>query len=284
MLCRLLFACKRVVRSAASCAIAILFALCACCVTPVHAGSIFIAGHDPDFHAVIGYNAPGARHFNQVAIHYILDPAFNSFASTAHKFLYVESNIDTPPGHTRGTDGIVASGFALGVDFEQHDASTLNAQLDSLGTKYSGIVVASDYGACLTQAELDILNARVNDIVAFLNTGGGIYAMAESNHGAELTPGGGHFGFLPSVISSIPGDEFEIDYSLSPFGTSLGLTLDDINDNVRHNVFNEFAARIHDLSAVDYDTHGQVISLAGRSFVTVARPVTWGAIKALYAR
>ena len=37
------------------------------------AGSIFITGHDPDFHASLGGNALGAQRINQVAISFIQD-------------------------------------------------------------------------------------------------------------------------------------------------------------------------------------------------------------------
>ena len=150
------------------------------------AGSIFLTGHDPDFHASLGGNSIGAQHINQRAIAYIMDPAFNPFvAAGATKFLFVESNISVPSGHTVGANGIVASGYTSGVAFDKRDASTLNAALNDLGTTYGGLVIASDFGGILSQAELNILNARTTDIISFLNGGGGLYAMAESNLGAE---------------------------------------------------------------------------------------------------
>jgi hypothetical protein len=248
-----------------------------------HAGSIFITGHDPDFHATVGYHAAGAIHINQIAIGYIINPAFNPFVATAtRRFLFVESRDAIPEGHTRGRDGIVASGYVEGTDFEWHDASTLDAELQLLGSKYAAIVVASDFGGMLTQKELDVLNANTSNIRVFVNAGGGIYAMAESNLGAGLTPNGGQFAYLPSVVSSVPGTEFEIDYTLSSFGESLGLLRSDVNDNVRHCVFAAYAALIPDLQPVDFDTNNNVISLAGRSLITAVEPVTWGGVKALY--
>ena len=70
-------------------------------------------------------------------------------------------------------------------------------------------MVASDFGGILRQAELDILNDRKIDIINFLNAGGGLYAMSEGNGGVGLTPGGGHFGFLPFVTSSVNLDASE---------------------------------------------------------------------------
>src|SRR5689334_24989142 len=114
-------------------------------------GSIFLTGHDPDFHATAG-NTTGARHINQAAINFIMDPAFNTFvAARINKFLFVEANITPPSGHLDGSDGLTASGYTLGTNFDEVDASGLNAALDKLGTSYSAIVVGSDFGGLLTQ-------------------------------------------------------------------------------------------------------------------------------------
>ena len=226
------------------------------------AGAIFLTGHDPDFHAFVGGNAAGAQNINNAAIDFILDSAFNPFTgNTTMDFLFVESFISPPGGHVNGVNGIVASGYTSGTDFEHHDASTLDAELDLLGTKYAGIVVASDFGGVLTQDELDILNARSADIIAFLNAGGGLYAMAESNSQAALTPDGGHFGFLPFIVTSAQLNQSEIGYTVTPFGASLGLSNSDINNNASHNIFSGTPLG---LSIVDVDALGNTMSLAGR--------------------
>lgn len=227
----------------------------------VWAGAIFLTGHDPDFHATLGGNQTGARNINTAAIDFITDATFNPFtAGGVNKFLFVESNIAVPTGHTVGVNGVVASGFTSGTDFEHHDATTLDAELNLLGTKYNGIVVASDFGGLLTQAELDILNSRSADIIDFLNAGGGLYAMAESNNGFGLTPGGGQFGFLPFVVSSSPLNQSEIGNTVTAFGASLGLSNADVNGNASHNVFDGTFG----LQIVDLDSEGRILSLAGR--------------------
>ena len=225
------------------------------------AGSIFLTGHDPDFHAVRGANTAGAINLNNVAIDFVTNSAFNPFtAGGIGKFLFVQSNIAVPAGHQDGIAGLVASGYTAGADFEQHNASTLGAELDLLGTKYNAVVVASDFGGILTQAELDILNARSGDIITFLNDGGGLYAMAESNNGAGLTPGGGQFGYLPFVVSSTPANQVETGFTVTTFGASLGLTNADVNGNASHNVFDGRFG----LNVVDFDAQGRIMSLAGR--------------------
>src|SRR6266498_5068136 len=115
------------------------------------ASSIVLTGHDPDFHAAFG--EAGEVIFNQQANQYVMDPAFNSFtAGGINKFLFVESQIAPPGGHTDGLAGLVNSGYVLGTDFDLATAATLNSALDQLGTTYSALVVASDFGGILTQA------------------------------------------------------------------------------------------------------------------------------------
>jgi hypothetical protein len=232
---------------------------------PGHAGSIFLTGHDPDFHALLGGNAVGAQHINQAAINYIMDPSFNPYKlGGVNKFLFVESSISPPSGHVDGVAGIVASGYVSGVDFERHDAGGLNAELNLLGTKYSGIVVASDFGGILTQAELNILNTRSADIITFLNNGGGLYAMAEANGGAHLTPGGGQFGYLPFIVAETALDQAETGFTVTAFGQGLGLNANDINGNASHNVFTSTGG----MNVVDNDAAGHILSLATRNKVT----------------
>ncbi len=245
----------------------VVIAVAVLAATPCWAivGSFFLTGHDPDFHATLGGNATGAQHINTAAIDFVMDPGFNVFVKGGvNKFLFVESKGSVLGTHARGVDGIVASGYTLGTDFEHHDSTTLNAELDLLGTKYSAVVVASDFGGLLKQAELDILNARSGDIISFLNSGGGIYAMAESNSGVGLTPDGGHFGFLPFLVTSTAFNQTEMGIQVTPFGSNLGLINADVNGNVSHNIFNgTFGLKI-----VDFDPDDNILTLAGRGIVT----------------
>jgi len=236
-------------------------------ITPAYAvvGSFFLTGHDPDFHATQGPSTTGARNIINAAIAFTTDPAFNPFSNAGvNKFLYVESNIAVPGGHTNGVNGIVAAGHVLNTDFEHHDASTLNGELDQLGTKYSAIVVASDCGGILTQAELDILIARSADIITFLNNGGGIVAFSEGNSCSGLTPNGGHYGFLPFIVSSTAFNQAEGGITVTPFGASLGLVDSDVNSNFSHNIF----VGTFGLQIVDDDQADQILSIAGRGVVT----------------
>jgi hypothetical protein len=228
-------------------------------------GSIFLTGHDPDFHAFAGGNGSGAAAINNQAIDFVTDRAFNTFANAGiKKFLYVTSNIAPPSGHVDGTNGLLDSGYTLGTDFDRASAATLVSSLSQLGTTYDALVIASDYGGILTQAELDILDAHSADIISFLNKGGGLYAMAESNSGAELTPNGGFFGYLPFVISSAQKNQDETSITVTAFGASIGLSNADVNGNASHNIFTATSG----LNVVDLDSSGSILSLAGRGQVT----------------
>jgi hypothetical protein len=237
-------------------------------VSPARGGSIFLTGHDPDFHALIG-NTTGAQNINDAAISFIMDSAFNPFVAGGDQhILFVECDTCTVPGgHVDGASGFTASagGFPSGTTFETHGAADgLATELTQLGTKYSAIVIGSDFGGMLTQAELDILNADSTGIISFLNSGGGLYAMAETSPAEGGLASSGFYGFLPFVVSSSPVNQAETGNTLTPFGMSLGLLDSDINGNFSHSVFTSTGG----LNIVDSDPGNEILSLAGRGNVT----------------
>ena len=101
------------------------------------------------------------------------------------------------------------------------------------------------------------MNARTDDILSFLNAGGGLFAMSESNLGAMLTPNGGHFGFLPFVQSETK-NQSGAGHVLTTFGTSLGLQLADITGDFTHGIFLDD----YGFDVVDFDSSGDILSLA----------------------
>jgi len=237
---------------------------------PAKAGSIFLTGHDPDFHAVSG-NPTGAQHIIQDAVSYIMDPSFNPFVAAGNKnILFVECDTcSVPAGHLDGKLGMnaSASGFPTGTTFETHgDADGLVTELAKLGTKYSAIVIGSDFGGMLTEAELADLNADSVGILNFLNNGGGLFAMAETTPAESGLATGPYFGFLPFIVATSPVGEFEAGNTLTALGTSIGLTNSDINGNFSHNVFTSTGG----LGIVDTDPANEILSLAARGEVTPA--------------
>jgi hypothetical protein len=232
-------------------------------------GSIFLTGHDPDFHAIEGGNSTGAQDINKAAIDFIMDPAFNPFVAGGNQhFLFVECDTcAVPGGHVDGALGINASlpGFPAGTTFETHGAADgLATALTQLGTKYSGIVIGSDFGGMLTQAELNILDANSSTIINFLNNGGGLYAMAETDPADSGLASSGFFGFLPFVVTSDALNEAENGNAVTAFGSSIGLKNTDVNGNFSHNVFVSTGG----LNVVDVDSGSEILTLAGRGVVT----------------
>jgi hypothetical protein len=107
---------------------------------------------------------------------------------------------------------------------------------------------------------LAAVNSRSLDIIAYLNSGGGLLALAED--GFRTPASGGpepeNFGFLPFLATSAPLSEFENGNVLTPFGVSLGLSNSDINGNFSHNIFTSTGGMI----PVDLDAGGEILSLA----------------------
>jgi hypothetical protein len=65
-------------------------------------------------------------------------------------------------------------------------------------------------------------------------------------------------------VTSTPLNEVENGNTLTSFGQSLGLTINDINGNFPHNVFTDNGG----LNIVDQDPAGEILTLAGRDNVS----------------
>jgi hypothetical protein len=53
---------------------------------------------------------------------------------------------------------------------------------------YDVVVIASDFGGWLRQAELDALTARSEELIDYVNAGGGLVGFAESGGGSNMRP------------------------------------------------------------------------------------------------
>jgi hypothetical protein len=201
---------------------------------PTHAwsGSVFVSGHDAIWHSNFGGNSVGARNLALTAIAFARD-------GSPLPFLFVEStSVPVPGGNAREAPFLISRLGFTAADFVVADAAMLNgfadfrAELDG----FSAIVIASDHGGMLTAAELQFLNAHVDDIIDYLNAGGGLAAFAESN-ARGLIGATQRFGFLPFVVSSVDLQSAEVGNPVTPFGASLGLVNSDVNGNFSHNIF-----------------------------------------------
>jgi hypothetical protein len=216
------------------CAIRVLLlGLLVAIAVPASAGSVFVTGHDPIWHAQIGANTVGARNLAQTGIEFARN-------GSVLPFLFIESKSPTPvpSGNARTAPFLTSALGYAAADFTVMNAADLMALGDFRTTlnSFSAIVVASDHGGMLTAAELSFLNSKAADILDYLNAGGGLYAEAESNQVGLIgaTP---RFGFLPFLVSSTDFPSMETGNTVTAFGAGLGLANSDVNGNFSHNFF-----------------------------------------------
>ena len=238
----------------------LLLAMSVFAAVPSHAatpGGIFLTGHDPDFHSV-GGNTTGAQHIIQKAVSFVT-------SGIASPRLLLVTDVHSPgAGYIDPRLGMNAAGFS---GYDVADDGTGGGAIKDLHTvnfsNYDVVVIASDYGGWLRQAELDILNARSSAVISFINGGGGLVAFAESGGASGSQTTHNRFGFLPFVVSSTPLSQSETANTLTPFGTSLGLVNSDINGNFSHNIFTKTGP----LQIVDLDPTNEILSAAERGLV-----------------
>ncbi|HET7379875.1 MAG TPA: VPLPA-CTERM sorting domain-containing protein [Gaiellales bacterium] len=231
--------------------------------TPVQAraGSIFLTGHDPDFHA---QDSAGAKDLLRSGLNFVTGGTYNDLNPLTPKFLWVESFNAPTSGHRVGELGLVSIGLTLGVQFDWVDAALLSTvNLND----YSAIGIASSFGGMLTTAELNELIARKDDIKNFINSGGGLFASAEcfpasSTCFADTLAGSSTaalYSYLPVTVSSVdPTLPFHV--TAAGAAAPFNLTDGDVNDPT-HNSF----GLIGGLTALDLDSGNpqQATTLAG---------------------
>jgi hypothetical protein len=224
------------------------------------AGSVFVSGHDSDFHAQSG-NTIGAINI----INRGLD--FTRNGNTAPILFVQSSTLNLGLGdHLDSEQGLMASGYTAGNTAGNHYVKVNATELATVDfSQYSSIFVPSDHGGTLTGDDLEALNARSGDILGYVNAGGGLFALAEDGFSTPASDGStpALFGFLPFLVTSAPLSEFENGNTLTPFGASLGLTTSDINGNFSHNIFTATGG----MTPVDLDAGGEILSLATRSSI-----------------
>jgi hypothetical protein len=198
---------------------------------PATAGSVFVTGHDPIWHANFGGNTVGARNLARTGIEFARN-------GSTLPFLFIESTLAVPSGNAYTLPFLTSALNYAAADFVAMNAAAL-AALPNFRTalnSYSAIVVTSDHGGMLSAGELGFLNAHAADILDYVNAGGGVYAEAESNATGMIgaTP---RYGFLPFLVSSTSFQAAETGNTVTAFGAGLGLVNSDVNGNFSHNFF-----------------------------------------------
>lgn len=225
-------------------------------------GGVFVTGHDPDFHASSNFNPEGARNIIRRAVEFV---TFSYPSPFTGSMLLVTGRIDPPVfGHLDSYQGMVDSGYSPDTASAQTGSGDAAIDLATVNfASYDVVVVASDFGGGLRQADLDILNDRSGDLMGYVNNGGGLVAFAESNSsddGNGQTPDGGQYDFLPFLVSEVVANQSETGYTVTPYGAAMGLTPADVNGNFSHAGFTDDGG----LNVVDRDSNGTIISLATR--------------------
>jgi hypothetical protein len=220
-------------------------------------GGVFVTGHDPDYHAVIGASATGARQLIQRAIAYV------TFDKANPRLLLV-TDLRNPGGdQSDPRSGLVATGLAFDVaDYGSGAAGVLDLRTVGFGA-HDAVVVASDFGGWLRQDELAVLNARAAELLGYVNHGGGLVALNESGNrpgGAYLGTTGDRFHFLPFLVSGLGLTQSEVGVTVTPDGAAMGLTNSDVNGNAAHSVFTAAGG----MDVIDRDSGGEILSLATR--------------------
>jgi hypothetical protein len=238
------------------------------CSTPIPslAGQIFLSGHDPDFHASQGLNAPGAQHIIQDSL------TFARNGNTAPILLLETSTANLSLGdHADSEQGLIASGYSAASTPGNHYVKVSATQFATTNlSQFSALFIPSDHGGTLTGDDLKALIARSGDILNYLNAGGGLVAFAEDGMRTLSTtsPQPPNFGFLGAVLNASPLGQSESGFTLTAAGAALGLTTSDINGNASHNIFGSSAG----FTVVDRDGSGNIVSLDFQGTLSIPEP------------
>ena len=264
----------------------------ALCATALLGGvaeaSLFVTGHDADYHAGRGKNAAGARHLLQRAVAYVTS------GKASPKLLLVTS-VRAPDGeHYDPRFGLRWAGFGLfdvatadkaalaaaaaaqragqaagGPVTRAHKGGTIveGATLDLRTVSfddYDAVVIASDFGGWLRQEELDVLNARAGELLAVTSSPGrGLVVLPQSGRpGSGTTDGTRHdrYGFLPFLSGEPVKNRPEDAVRLTPAGLAAGLAPEDVVGNTYHVVFKQSGG----LDVLDVDGADRAVTLANR--------------------
>lgn len=217
--------------------LAVLFALP---TSSALAGRVVVTGHDADLHCTSNDQC----HFVSIAVTHV-----RGGAPDPNKPVLVLDRGDLDM--SVALDNAFGAGVVPRVVMDPRSAEFASAPITT--DKYSAILVASDTtcGGCDlnefdSTPDSDAINARKNDIAAFFNAGGGIFAAAGSSHG-DGDPETGADTYYDFVPLPLGGKQVIPPFLLTDPGKALGFedspngvgTHDDINCCPTHNSFQE---------------------------------------------
>lgn len=194
------------------------------------AGRVIVTGHDADLHC------SGGQQCNYVKI---MVAYARAGAPDPAKPVLVLDRGSLQVG--KALDGAFGAGVVPREVVEPRSAAFGAVSFST--SKYSAIIVASDTtcGGCdlndfNATPDSDAINARKGDIAKFFNAGGGIVAFSGANHGGadSVTTDDVYYNFLPLPVGAAAVSP---PFTLTPFGTSMGLTEADVNCCPTHNSF-----------------------------------------------
>ena len=217
--------------------LAVIFALP---TSAAFAGRLVVTGHDADLHC----SNNNQCHFVKIAVDFV-----RGEAPDPSKPVLVLDREDLDM--SVALDNAFGAGAVPRVVMDPRSAEFASAPLTT--DNYSAILVASDKtcGGCDlneygSTPDSDAINARKDDIAAFFNAGGGIFAGAGTDHGDGDADTGPDifYNFVPLPLG---GKRVAPPFSLTDQGKALGFedapngigTNDDINCCPTHNSFQE---------------------------------------------
>ena len=187
--------------------------------TPAGAGSIFLTGHDDDFHATLA-GSVAARTAFAAALTMVRDgsalPVLSFDAGSELTSLLTSLgiafvNVNPTAGNLAGPAGAALFDHSLYSAFVVASVTTCGGCDNPVGT---GLILATQEAA----------------IVDFFNAGGGILGLA-----GATDPNA--YAYVPQSATNAGGNPPSTGYFQTSFGASLGITA--VNGDTTHNFFNE---------------------------------------------
>ncbi len=195
------------------------------CAGEAAAGSIYLTGHDVDFHS-------GQNNYDTLILNYLRGAGTASEIAAADYDIFVLRGAGGSVDTSFGAFGTVTTSFVSAFA-----GATGAADLTTALTGKEVVVIAShtSCGGCsISNADADVLESLSSVFTTFFNAGGDIYA----NSGAMDTT---YYQFLPpSAVASGMSISGSTGFSATAAGLALGIQNNMINGFPTHNRFSAY--------------------------------------------